>query len=139
MPYPTETPYQILDISPSASSEEVKKARDRALKRRQQQPQKIMQAFSDLRNPKTRIETDLLVMTDVGNEKDLEYFLSALSHDGFLPKDVPVLASHPALLALGQLQPEGDFLDIPANPYQPDLYRPEADPAGLLVNLSLPE
>ncbi len=139
MPYPTETPYQILDISPSASSEEVKKARDRALKSRQRQPQKIMQAFSDLRNPKTRIETDLLVMTDVGNEKDLEAFLSALSPDGFLPQDVPVLASHPALLALGQLKPEADYLDIPSNPYQLDLYRPTADPAALLANLNITE
>jgi muconolactone delta-isomerase len=139
MPYSPDTHYVVLNVSPSTTSDELKAARDRAIRLRAYPVPKVMQAFNELRNPRKRAEVDLLIITDLGDEKELENILLQIPSFDFLVKPLNLLSSHPALLRLGRITPETDFLDIPENPFILDGYQPEVDLSILPVNLQLPD
>lgn len=139
MPYSKDTPYTILGISPSANNQEIKKARDKAMRLRAYPIQKVMQAYNDLHNPRKRVEVDLVTITDLGEETELEQFLSHVPERNYFDEKITGFLNHPGLLRQAKLDPETNFLDIPANPFTLDGYEPETDLSSLVISLPIPD
>ena len=63
MSFPSQSPYDILDVSPSASQREIMLAYQKAVKAGRYPATILTQAFHDLRNAQKRAELDMLAIT----------------------------------------------------------------------------
>lgn len=85
---PTEmSPYEILEIQPSATNAEVITAYQRALKQRRYPANRVTQAFNELRNPRRRAEHDLLVFSDLGEHAAIAQAFAGLPPPAFVPRE----------------------------------------------------
>ena len=64
MPFPDQSPYDLLGVGPQASPDEITSAYRRALKERADSPQRLTYAYNELRNPRRRLEWDLLAYAE---------------------------------------------------------------------------
>ncbi len=76
MPYPKESPYDLLEISPTATARDIVAAYPRALAAKRQRASEVQHAFNELRNPRRRLEHDLLLFCSLGGSADVEQFSS---------------------------------------------------------------
>jgi hypothetical protein len=71
MPFPSQSPYDILGLLPSASLPEITQAYVRASRERKYPSVVLAQAFSDLRNAAKRAEHDLFVVSQERSAEEL--------------------------------------------------------------------
>jgi hypothetical protein len=117
MPYPKNTPYDILELSPSASTNQIMKAYQAAIRKRKFSAQKCQQAFTDLRNPRKRLEIDLLLLCGVGNPDELKDFFASLPSHHFIPMQEITFPIIPVVLSIMRRHYSQDFIDLPENPF----------------------
>ncbi|MDI7277901.1 MAG: hypothetical protein QME94_18120 [Anaerolineae bacterium] len=72
MPYPKESPYDLLEVPPTATARDILAAYPKALARKRQRASEVQHAFNELRNPRRRLEHDLLLFCDLGGPADLQ-------------------------------------------------------------------
>lgn len=96
MPYPTRSPYELLEVRPGVSPGELMRAYQQALKQRIYPAARVTQAFNDLRNPRTRAMHDLLVHEQEGDTSAARELLATLPPISFLPTDVSPLPIAPS-------------------------------------------
>jgi hypothetical protein len=68
----TPPPYRVLDVDPSASQAEVRKAYQEALRARAFSRQEITQAFNQLRNPRSRLDADLVELPSTAGPEQVD-------------------------------------------------------------------
>ncbi|MCL6429428.1 MAG: hypothetical protein K6V36_01040 [Anaerolineae bacterium] len=113
MPYPRETPYDLLDIPPTATARDIVAAYPRALAAKRQRAGEVQHAFNELRNPRRRLEHDLLLFCNLGGAADLEQLVSdygRVSLPALTAEPVPV---GPTLTDLGMGRYAQDYRPPP--------------------------
>jgi len=102
MPFSSASPYDILGVDPSTPLAEITRAYQKALKERRYPPPMLAQAFSDLRNSRSRVIWDLLTSSLAGDPDELRRLQEGLPAVSFVPSDsspVP-FSMRSALLAI---------------------------------------
>jgi curved DNA-binding protein CbpA len=118
MPFSTESPYDILEVLPSASLNEILKAYQQALKKKKHPPPKLNQALNDLKNPGKRAEHDLLVFASFGDSTQVREMLANLPPAQYVPGELDPLPLTSAITALGAGEYTDDFKPVPDSPFQ---------------------
>lgn len=116
MPFPTESPYDILEVAPSTSLNEILKAYQQALKKKKHPPAKLNQALNNLKNPSKRAEHDLLVFASFGDSTQVREMFANLPPTQFVPDELDPLPLTDAITALGAGEYAGDFKPVPDSP-----------------------
>lgn len=113
MPFPDASPYQILEISPSAGLAEIMKGYQNALRKKRYPAARVTQVFNELRNVRKRAEHDLLTFCSGSDLKPVKQLLENLPKHQFVttsvtPLPIPIVRS---LEGKGGIHE--DFLPIP--------------------------
>ena len=82
MPYPTEFPYDLLDATPADDANTLRLRWGQATIKRRERSAEVRTAFDELRNPRTRLGYDILLVTEAMTPLDV----SALSAQIAEPK-----------------------------------------------------
>ncbi|HEY4689934.1 MAG TPA: hypothetical protein VIK33_11510 [Anaerolineae bacterium] len=85
MSYPAQFPYEWLDASPAENVPALQKKWGQATVKRRAQAQQVKHAFDELKNPRTRLAYDILLITDVPAPSDLSGLMAQLSQPDYLP------------------------------------------------------
>jgi len=138
MPYSQLTPYDILEIPPSVTRDQLKKAYEQAMRRRKYPPNKVTKAYNDLRSGRKRLEIDILLLSQSGDPHELVKFVQQLPPCEFISANIaPLLLPYDRIL-LNDSVSEQHELSIPDNPYTTQLLVTEIDPQKILPTLSFP-
>ncbi len=116
MPYPDRSPFEILEISPDATIDEIIKAYPQAIKNKRFPPGILAKVFSELRNARKRAEYDLLVRYDLSDTAAIRDFMSQLPPYYFLPDVINPLPITPELTDLAKVGTNADFRSPPDCP-----------------------
>ena len=138
MPYPQQTPYDILEVTPSISRDQLTKAYVQAQKSRKYPPNKLAKAYNDLRNGRKRLEADLFVLSNSGDLEELKKFVEGLPPCEYISPTLEPFALPYERILLLDFDPAGHEVDIPANPYSLRYFNNEPDPQKYLFNLTFP-
>jgi hypothetical protein len=116
MPYPDRSPFEILEISPDATIDEIIKAYPQAIKNKRFPPGILAKVFSELRNARKRAEYDLLVRYDLSDTAAIQDFMSQLHPYNFLPNVINPLPVTLELTDLSKVNTNVDFHPPPDCP-----------------------
>ena len=138
MSYPNLTPYDILDVNPNATRDQLKKAYEQALRKRKYSAAKVTQAYNDLRNVRKRLEFDLFVINSPGKADDIVQFVSELEPCKYIQDELEPLTIPIEKILLSNLSTKQYFLDIPDCPYQVVNASTQPEPQKVLPVLPFP-
>lgn len=138
MPYSQLTPYDILEITPAISRDQLKKAYEQAIRRRKYTPNKLTKAYNDLRSGRKRLEVDIFLLSQSGDPRELVQFVEQLPPCQFIPPDLAPLPLPYERILLNDFISEQHEIDIPDNPYTPKLLIIDIDPQKILPKLDFP-
>ncbi len=93
MPYPTETPYDLLEATPDDTPEVLQQRFMKASRKHRDRIGDVRQAWDDLRNTKIRLGFDILLITGIATQEDV----SVLANDFANPQFVEGKVQQPAL------------------------------------------
>lgn len=113
MPFPDASPYQILEISPSASLAEIMKGYQNALRKKRYPRARVTQVFNELRNVRKRAEHDLLTFCNIGDIQHVKQLLANLPKYPFVPTSVMPLPIQIVQPLEDERGVNEDFLPIP--------------------------
>lgn len=110
----TRSPYEVLGIGPAATAAEVMRAYQAALKARRDEPSVISWAFNALRNPRTRLASDLEAF-DVESVRRvlIDQLREEVSAATQSPLEVPMVPIGRLALA-DRAMFKNDWLEVPA-------------------------
>lgn len=114
MPFPTESPYDILEITPSAKPNDIIKAYQQAIKKKRHPTAKITQAFNELRNARMRLSHDLFEFCDLGDATQARALFANLPAVNFVADEVASIPIPAAVLCLTAFDASHDFIEPPA-------------------------
>lgn len=138
MPYSQLTPYDILEVTPAVAREQLKKAYEQAMRRHKYTPNKVTKAYNDLRSGRKRLETDIFLLSQSGDPRELVQFIEQLPPCEFISANIaPLLLPYDRIL-LKDFVSEQHEIDIPDNPYTTQLLTTEIDPQKILPALAFP-
>jgi hypothetical protein len=86
MPYPTESPYNLLDATPSDGAQVIQRKWGLAVARRRNQAQQVNRAFDELRNPRQRLICDALLITDIAAPVAVDELFAQIVQAPLLPE-----------------------------------------------------
>ena len=118
MPFPSTTPYDILEVAPTATLNDIMQAYQQALRRRKFSAPQITQAFNDLRNARRRAEHDLLVLTRLGDQIEAAQYMRALRVPPVIQEYTTPIPVSVALTDIGRPPTLDDSRAIPQSPLQ---------------------
>ncbi|GAA0436196.1 hypothetical protein Acor_55140 [Acrocarpospora corrugata] len=113
MPLPDSSPYEILGLSASASAGDVKRAYQRAAREKRHPQQLLTHAFNELRNPRRRLEADVLSHDSAEVVDELRRTLADLPEGGFLAAEPVAPYPMSSLVVLRMEQIRADWLEAP--------------------------
>jgi hypothetical protein len=96
MSFPEHSPYELLGVAPGATAAEISQAYQQAVRARRHPANRLSQAFNELRNPRSRLEHDLLFYETPEVDQALYGILSAA-------EDVPLLPVAQLVVPPGEL------------------------------------
>jgi hypothetical protein len=112
MAFPNESPYDILEISPSARLQEIMKAFADAQRLRRHTAPKLTQAFNNLRNPRKRAEHDLFVFMNLGDTATIDSFMASIAKPALVEATLEPIPISP-LLPILQAPLSQEFTPLP--------------------------
>ncbi len=119
MPFPKASPYDVLEISPSANLKEIMTGYQQALKKRRYPPNKVVKAFNELRNTRKRGEHDLLEFCRLGDTSELQKWTASLPPTTFIPTEVsPLPLTNTQMMTPSMADLAADFEEVPECPLQ---------------------
>lgn len=118
MPFPTTSPYEILELAPSATLKEIMRAYQAALRRKKYSPAQITHAFNELKNPRKRAGHDLLEIGQPSEPAALKASMAALPRPTFISAEQCPVRAPRFRDVVGALDVRADFVDVPGCPVE---------------------
>ena len=137
MPYPKESPYDLLDVPPTATARDIVAAYPKALAKKRQRASEVQRAFNELRNPRRRLEHDLLLFCNLGGQADLEQLGRDYGRVTLPPVEVAPPPVGPALTDLAPDRYTQDFRPVAARQARITAVSRYDDPAWELLPVVL--
>jgi curved DNA-binding protein CbpA len=116
VPFPDLTPYELLEISPSATLPEIIQAYQKAVRNKHYPVPRLTQAMNDLRNPRKRGEYDLLTISNLGDSRPIQQQMGNLPSFQFVSDSISPLQVKDELVICGVEDLVNDDLPIPDSP-----------------------
>ena len=89
MPYPAQFPYELLDASPTDNLPILMKRWQQALMKRRQQAVEVRHAFDELKDIRTRLSYDILLITDATTSDQASKMINQLDTKIEIPTQIP--------------------------------------------------
>ena len=138
MPNLPITPYDILEVSPAVPRDQLKKAYEQAMRRHKYSATKVTKAYNDLRNGQKRLETDIFLLSQSGDPRELAQFIEQLPPCQFISPEVAPMVLPFERILLNECISNQHEVDIPANPFSTQISSNEIDPENILPTLAFP-
>lgn len=138
MPYPQLTPYDILEVTPGITRDQLKKAYEQAIRRRKYPANTVTKAYNDLRSGRKRLETDIMLLSQSGDPGELVRFIQQLPPCEFISTNVAPFSLPYEQILMNEPVSEQHELDIPDNPYTTQLHITAIDPPKIIPSLAFP-